>query len=288
MRARVLKILPLVVLIELFFVVSGLLSPELTVCLVLLTEVTAFALVGSFLVSFFGSLKRKMTEGKTLSTAVREELESVIPRTLLVMVQGEIGVISAIVRFAAGRFDIPESSKPIGYGADFRKMGIVLFFVALLEIILADLACASLFPDQVVLRFVILAVSVYALLWVVGLSLASRVYPHYITDKAVVFRYCSYRSVEIPLSDISSVAVSRCDCRGMKLLYVDDLNVMRMNNGMRTNEVLIALKENCSLVVDGGAYEDGEVVGFGCSVDDPQKACRILNEAIRRRCSLVD
>lgn len=280
-RKNIKWVLLAIFVVEMVLVLSGLLPSEIVVLAISATEGTALALTLSVVVPGVISIAKRVSKNKvSVTAAAREEFEGAVPSPVLRLLEGELGILSAIVRAIVRRPDYPEGSVPISYGKTFRTMGYVLIGVAPIEIVLADLLCTHFAPNYFALRIIIVAISVYAFIWIVGLVLATKVYPHFLTTNKAVFRYCNYKRIEIPLKDIQDVNLINKDCGRSKMLYTEG-DMLCLNNGANTSELAIVFKRKIKPLVNGRPWPES-VSSFAFSVDDPKKT----RESIRTSLAL--
>lgn len=278
-RRRLKWILLVIFTAEVVLVLSGSLPPEAAVMIVGITEGTALVLTLSVAVPGVASIAKRVSSRKVpVTTAAREVFEDAVPSPVLRLLEGELGIMSAIVRAAAGRRDCPEGSVPIGYGRSFRTLGFVLMAIAPIELVLVDLLCVHLAPSHFLLRIIVVAISVYAFVWIIGLVLATKVYPHYLLKDRAVFRYCNYKRVEVPLAEIESVDVVNRACGKSKMLYTEEGSLC-LNNGMNTSNLLISFKRGISPLVNGKPWPE-DVSSLALSVDDQEMARELIQSSL--------
>lgn len=278
MKTKAKWVLLVALCVEAILVISGLLPKSHLFLLIAAIEGVMLIFILSILIpALYSAVKRVRIDKEPVARAVQSELKGIVPEPVLQLLKGELGVISSIGRFIMKKPAIPPNAICISYGSDFRKMGCALVVVAFLEIILVDILCSKYLPKFPVLRIIFIALSVYAVIWVIGLVLATKMYPHYISADRAVFRYGSYQSIEIPIGDISDIEIVKVDCKRGKMLF-EDGDLLCLNNSMRTNEIVVRFDGLRKPLVNGCPYVH-EVAGFACSVDFPSEAKRLLGIA---------
>jgi hypothetical protein len=123
-----------------------------------------------------------------------------------------------------------------------------------------------------VARWVLLAVSVYALVWMVGFGLSLRQHPHVVRDGGLVLRFGHLASVTVPLDGLA--AVRRRVESGHRRTVVRDGDRLVVSVMGDTN---VELRCEPPVQVAG---QDGSLARVAFYADDPAAAVRLLRERV--------
>lgn len=270
------------VAVEIALLVTGVLPAEWTVVVVALTEGTALVLTLGVFVPRAYAVSRRMKQGTFISAAVRDEFEEIIPAPLLRLASNEIGMFTSIARFVRQKIDVPVNSVVISYGGSFRTMGFALMAFTPIEVVLIDAICRKLIPGAAYIRILLIALSIYACIWIAGMLLSTRVFPHYVDEEKLVIRYGHMHRIDIPLSCIKAIEKVKKDCEGLRIVYYDG-EMLVLNNGMRECELRLEIESAALITVDKACCNEGtHYVSFG--VDDPSSTRKAIGERLLCAC----
>ncbi|MGY1621333.1 hypothetical protein ACI789_03930 [Geodermatophilus sp. SYSU D00965] len=184
--------------------------------------------------------------------------------------RSEAGIARALVDGVRRRREVRPGEAALPYAGRFGLVVGVLCVLGGLETVVVHL----LLPWEVA-RWVLLAVSVYALLWMVGFGLSLRQHPHVVRDGALVLRFGHLRSVVVPLSGL--VAVRRHVETGHRRTVVHDGDRLVVSVMGDTN---VELRVDPPVRVPGQAAPVARVAFY---VDDPGAAVRELRARVPGR-----
>jgi hypothetical protein len=137
-------------------------------------------------------------------------------------------------------------------------------FVSLVELPVVHL----LLPWETV-RLVVLVVSVWGLLWMIGLLASMRVFPHLLDDHGLRLRYGTTADVRIPWDAVASVKARRGSVssgRHVEITRSDEGAVLDLPL-LKMTRVEIALRGPTTLALPDGPEEVSTV---RCYADDPR------------------
>jgi hypothetical protein len=174
-------------------VVAGLLM-ELLLAGIVITE---FALARR-------TYRASKTRGADGQEALNQALSTVLPAPVAKAVGMGFGLFRALWRWVRRKPDVPEGYVILTYGAEIKPIMWALVFLVPLEI----LAVEFLVPWSVV-RLILLVVSVYGTLWVLGFIAALSVRPHTVGGGRMVLRFAHFVQIAIPLVLVESVRTAR-------------------------------------------------------------------------------
>ena len=263
---------------EITLLVTETLPLEWSATLIVLTEGSALAFTLSIFIPRAYAVRKRVKQGVLVTTAIRDEFKTIIPSPLLKLAANELGMFSSIIRFLLRKIDIPANSIAIDYGRSFRMMGFILLALTPIEILLIDAICHKFIPDVNYIRVFLIALSLYACIWIVGMLLSTKVFPHYIDKEKVVIRYGYMHRIDIPLTCIKAVSITKKDCEGMKIIYYDE-GTLVMNNGMRECEIGLEIESPSLIKVDGSHCDENTRYIF-FSVDNPSSVNQVISERL--------
>lgn len=115
-------------------------------------------------------------------------------------VVAEIRAFGSLILVIGRKRRVPDGARPFGYAA-----GSMAFPVVIIALSLVELAVVHVLVPWPWLRIVLLVLTVWGVLFMLGFLSTRVVYPHFLTGNALHLRW-GYRSVlETPLSNIVSV-----------------------------------------------------------------------------------
>lgn len=271
-------ILLAIVGVEIALLVAKVLPVEWTALLIALTEGTALALTLSVFVPRAYSVRRRVKNGVLITVSILDEFREVIPSPLLKLAAYEIGMFSSIIRFIRRKIDVPSNSIAMDYGSSFRMMGFVLIALTPIEILLIDALCRKYIPSLGYVRGLLVVLSLYACIWIVGMLFSTKVFPHYLNEEKLVIRYGHMHRIVIPISCIKGIDKVKTDCKGLRTVYYDG-EMLVVNNGMRECEIRLEVGSASLIEVDESRCdEDIRFVSF--SVDEPSLVKKVVSERL--------
>lgn len=125
------------------------------------------------------------------------------------VVRYEIAMYVALFRWVVGRPAVPRGSHRITYQKLVTPVLALWIFASAAEVPLFHVIT----PWPTV-RIVLLAVSVWGLVWMLGYFASLRVYPHLVSDAALTVRSGALTRIELPWEAVESVKRSQRDIEG--------------------------------------------------------------------------
>lgn len=130
------------------------------------------------------------------------------PRRLLSLARRgvvlEIRLYHALARWVVRRPHVPPPLEPWGYAQAVTPVMWLWIFASAVEVPLVHL----LIPWDTV-RIVVLVLSIWGLVWMVGMLASLNVYPHLVGDTALRVRHGATVDIAVPWEAIARVAVDR-------------------------------------------------------------------------------
>lgn len=193
------------------------------------------------------------------------------------LVRLELLLYAAVVRWVARRSAVPLGSEPWGYGRLVSPMLWLWVFGSAVETVAFHL----LIPWEGV-RLVVDILSIWGLIWMIGMLAGYHVYPHLVTDDVVRVRSGVYHDIRVPRAAIATAVAKERDLPSSVWL----LQVEQGENGYdvavavsgRTN-LLLTLVEPTELSTAKG---DLEVRTLAFWADEPRGLAAAL-DPVRRR-----
>jgi hypothetical protein len=224
-----LRILPIVLLLEIILLVTGVLPANVTAVLIIVTEGTALILGGTLGFTLIKEIRAKVRQGHKAFAAMEEILKDALPPKILFVAKHEIGMLAGIMRLIRGKVDIPQGAITIKHSQQIRQLVMVLLVVSIIEIVAVEL----LVPWEIV-RVVVLILSIYGLRWMIGFWASTIVYPHYVTDDELVLRFSYFHTITVPLGNVVGMSANNQSASENKTVTLGGdalaLNVMGETN----------------------------------------------------------
>lgn len=188
----------------------------------------------------------------------------------------ETDVWRSLGRWLAGRPDVPAGATPFGYVKETAVAVWAFIVLSALEIPLFHL----IIPWDVV-RWVVLALSVWGLAWMVGYLASQHVHPHLVGPRTLRVRQWSVVDIVVPLDSIAGVQHRRRSPPTSRGLQIEDAGaetgaIVSVVVAGQTN-VDVLLHRPTPLVLPRGCQLVGRVSLFA---DDPSALTARLREAV--------
>lgn len=193
---------PCLVVVEVVAWLGGRLSGDVALALFVAFEVILTAVI---VLTAVRSGRRGAAQGPM--AAVAAGLDAVLPRRASALVSAELRMMRSLWLVIARRLDVSAPGDvPIPYAKGRLGVQGLLGFAAGGELVAADL----LIPWENLgswgwLRWLVLGLSAYGLLWVAAWVAAEHTHPHLVTDTALVLRTGPWVVATIPWTDLVSV-----------------------------------------------------------------------------------
>ena len=266
----------LLLVFELVLLFTGVVPPHVAVVLVALTEGTALFLFLLIVVPTTIRIAKRVKTCARLTQAVQDEFRDLLPKPLLQLVKLELGLWASFVRGIRKKKDVPEESTSINYGREFWILCIALGCLAPVEVGAFELLFFY-FKVPFAVHIIIWILSIYAMLWIVGMALSIRVYPHYANSNELIFRYCWYHAISIDPRCVEKVVLEKRECVKNKTIEYDD-GLIALND-MRETKLSLYFKQPYKPIIDGELVNN-EIMRFSFGADDPRAALKIIQNVV--------
>jgi hypothetical protein len=252
-------------LVDVALVLTGVLSLRTGIVVALVLEVLLAAVLVVEAAAFRRAYRAERRSGGSRRAGLVAGAEAVWPPVVLRLARAEAGVVRSLWWAVRRRSDVGPGDLPLPYAGRFRLVLGALAVLGALETAVVHV----LLPWQTA-RWVLLAVSLYALLWVLGSGLSLFQHPHLLRDDELVLRFGHLRSVAVPLAGLVAVRRSVQSGHGKVLRRDGDRLVLSV-----MGDTDVELRFDPPVRVAG----QGEpVIRVAFWVDDPQAVVRLLRD----------
>ena len=252
-------------LVDVALVLTGVLSLRAGIAVALVLETLLLVVLVVEAAAFRRAYRDARRDGGGRGAALGAGAEAVWPPVLVRLVRSEVGVFRALWWAARRRSDVGPGDVPLPYAGRF---GLVLGAGTALGVL--ETAVVHVLLPWETARWVLLVLSLYALVWVLGSGLSLFQRPHLLRDDELVLRFGHLRSVVVPISGLVAVRRSvESEHQRMLLREADRLVLSVMGDS------------NVELRVDPPVHvagQDEPVARVAFWVDDPQAAVRLLRD----------
>lgn len=198
---RLLKILlPVLIVAQVAFVWSGVVSLREAIVIVLVLEILFFSVVATQIAFAARRYRHNRSLGEDVWSSVEEGFEVLLPRSLAKWVVMEPQLFTYLVRWVFRKTQLRENE--FSYHEQLHLGAIVgmILFTTPVEILILELVIPWSW-----LRWTLLLLSVYALLWVCGFCASFVLRPHALEEKGLKIRYGAFVETVLPYSNLASV-----------------------------------------------------------------------------------
>jgi hypothetical protein len=252
-------------LVDVALVLSGVLSLRTGIVVALVLEALLAVVLVVEATAFRRAYRATRHRGAGRGAGLAAGAEAVWPPLVLRLVRAEAGVVRALWWAVRRRSAVGPDDLPVPYAGRF---GLVLGAVAALGVL--ETAVVHVLLPWETARWVLLAVSVYALFWVLGWGLSLFQHPHVLRDGELVLRFGHLRSIAVPLAGLVSVRRSAESEHGRTLARDGDRLVLSV-----MGDTNVELRVDPPVHVDG---QDEPVARIAFWADDPQAVVRLLRD----------
>lgn len=217
------------------------------------------------------TFRQKRGHGLPSSVAAKTATRHVVGETLRGFITAELGLLTSIVRLVTRRPKVPEGTETFTYHQQASPMMWLMAGLILVEVIVLHFVI----PWETV-RLIVLVLSVYSLIWVIGLIAGFIVHPHLMYEDALVVRHGHKVSLLVPIVSIERIEISRHGVSGTRSIRYDipqaegPAGTLHLSQGGQTNVELFLTRP-----IDGGASTRGNPVeNIRLWIDDPRRLIR--------------
>ncbi|HMS77067.1 hypothetical protein [Gordonia sp. (in: high G+C Gram-positive bacteria)] len=199
----------------------------------------------------------------------------VIGERLWGLISTEVGMFAALGRLVARRPNVPAGAQVFTSHRDLARLMWILVPLTVLESVVVHFLIRLLVPWPAV-GIVVLILTVYGLLWVLGYVAGIAMNPHCLDDGTFLVRNGPRTCVSIPSEDIERVSPHNTEGLGLRPAFDDGSHTLSVPLVGRTN-VAVTLRRPLHTQP---LTEHREVRTVRFFVDDPREVVRHLRSAI--------
>jgi hypothetical protein len=252
-------------LVDVALVLTGVLSLRTGIVVALVLEALLAVVLVVEAAAFRRAYRAARRGGAAWRAAVVAGLEAVWPPVVLRVARAEAGVVRALWWAARRRSAVGPADVPLPYAGRFRLVLGALTVLGALETVVVHV----LLPWETA-RWVLLAVSVYALLWVLGSGLSLFQHPHLLHDDELVLRFGHVHGMTVPLAGLVGVRRS-VEAEHQRTVVRDGDRLVLSVMG----DTDVELRFDPPVHVAG---QDEPVARVAFWVDDPRAVVRLLRD----------
>lgn len=255
----------LVPLVDVALVLTGVLSLRAGIVVALVLESLLAVVLVVEAAASRRAYRAARRDGAGRRAALVAGAEAVWPPVVLRLARAEAGVVRSLWWVVRRRSDVGPGDVPLPYAGRF---GLVLGAVTVLGVL--ETAVVHVLLPWETTRWVLLAVSVYALFWVLGSGLSLFQHPHLLHDDELVLRFGHLHAIAVPLAGLVGVRRSVEAEHARTVSRDGDRLVVSV---MGDTDVELRFDPPVHL-----AGQDGPVTRVAFWVDDPQAVVRLLRD----------
>ena len=252
-------------LVDVVLVLTGLLSLRTGIVVALVLEAPLAVVLVVEAAASHRAYRAARRAGGSRRAGLVAGAEAVWPPVVLRLARAEAGVVRALVWAVRRRSAVGPGEVPLPYAGRFR---LVLGAVTALGVL--ETAVVHVLLPWETARWVLLAVSLYALVWVLGSGLSLFQHPHLLREDELVLRSGHLRAVVVPLGGLVAVRRSVESEHRRVLLREGDRLVLSV-----MGDTDVELRFDPPVDVAG---QDEPVARVAFWVDDPRAVVRLLRE----------
>lgn len=192
----------------------------------------------------------------------------------------ELALYRSLARWIVRRPEVPRGAAPIGYSRLAAPMLWLWIFGSTVEVVVVEVVLRHLDqPWATAVKFPLLVLGIWGVLWMLGMMASYRVRPHLLTDTELLLRSGARTWVVVPLGAVESTRTVEHELPGVvRSLHVDGPLVL-LGVSSRTNLELV-LVAPMTLFTSQGEVTATRV---GMWVDEPREVAAQLRHRLAPR-----
>jgi hypothetical protein len=206
----------LIVFVEAVLLVTGVLTLGQAAVLLLVLE----GLLVVVVLSEFGLLLRAYRTARhsaaTRSKAFSAAVDAVLPRPIGHLVRQEFRVFGAIYGTLRRKRRVKPDDRVVTYGGNLYMLLIAMVAVSIIEVVVVEL-----FIPWNWLRWALVILGGYGLLWVLGFGCSLYTRPHTVGRDELGLRFAIFSEVTVPLANVKSASKSLCGTHKKSVEVID-------------------------------------------------------------------
>jgi hypothetical protein len=268
-------VLPVLIVVELVLLFSGLIDVGQGVRLALLVELSFAGLVLLELWVIVTAVRRARRRDEDLPEALTSAMGQVLPERLGRFAVHDFMLVRALWLSLRRKIDARTGEVPIRYGRDMLLMLWVVLVVDSVLVAVLDLTIPWAWP-----RRILLVLGIAGFIWLLGFIATLYVYPHTAGGGRVRLRFTAMRDYTVPLGAVSSVDVERRTWDiSTTAAVVDDALVLPVQN---STNVSLTLHQDVEVTVPRHPTPVA-VRKLRFAADDPVAAQKLIAGALERQ-----
>ncbi|MGY1844949.1 hypothetical protein [Modestobacter sp. SYSU DS0875] len=252
-------------LVEAGLVVAGVLPVRTAVVVAVVLEVLVAGVFLAELALFRGAYRRTRVTGAGRGTAVLAGADAALPRPVYRLVRSELGVLRALGWAVRRHTVVRPGEEAFTYTS---RIGVMLGTVIGLTPV--EIGVVHLLLPWPTVRWVVFALAVWGMVWLIGFTLSLRQSPHTLGTDVLTLRFGQLRTVRVRLADVTEARVVATDGAKRTLEVAAGLVALSV---MEETSVRLALRPGAAVDLDGQAVPAEAVALFA---DDPRRLVREL------------
>jgi hypothetical protein len=197
-------------------------------------------------------------------------------RPLVVVIVELVHVFGSLARKIRRRPDVPAGATAVHYGGSMRPLLWCMIIVSIIEV-----AVVELIVPWPTLRWILVVLGVYGLIWVLGFAASLSVNPHTLSSASLRLRFGFFTTITIPAEMLASARKNVSGGHRHTVEHTDDELAVSV---MGYTDVAVELTE--PYVIDLGRKGTTEVSRVRFQTDDPAGAVALINEIVAARTAL--
>ncbi len=269
-------VLPALILAELLLVWSGVMGLRDALFVVAGLEALLLIFGAGNLVLILRRYQRGRSEGLDVWKALEDGLSVALPRTVARLILKEPRIFIALFRWTFRRVRLTENEFGYHRRSALREIVPLIIVATPMELVLVHVLAIAFSPWEW-LKWVLLALEVYATLWLLGLYASLVTLPHRLEAAGLRLRYGVFAEGFVPYKDIESVELGsrKAPEYGDGLFHTPEEDALRVAAGGKT-DVVLRLRTPRSAT--GFLKESAPASVFHIAADDPKPLAQALRQ----------
>lgn len=172
---------------------------QAAILLLALEALLAVVVAGEFLL-LVRAYRRSHQAGANRAEAFSAALEAVLPRPVAFLVRQEFRILGALAGGIRRHRDAAPGDRLLAYGGRLRGI-----LGSMIGISIVELAIVEFLVPWTWLRWTLLILGVYGLIWVLGLAASAYTRPHLLDAERLRLRMTIFADIAVPLGTLSQV-----------------------------------------------------------------------------------
>lgn len=184
-------------LVDVILVVTGLLHPHVGLRVGVALEVLFVGVIAAEARAFGRAFRQARSADRGHAAAVSAGLSAALPTPVTWFLRTEAGIVRALWWALSRRRAVEAADVVIPYT---DRIGVLLGMTAGLGGV--EAVVVHVLVPWTTARWVLLALSVYGLVWVIGLAFSLRQHPHVLRGDELLLRFGHFRTTHVPLAHL--------------------------------------------------------------------------------------